>query len=47
MSNSSTAQQGGSQSPAPQQQGQEPGQPGKPAPQQQGGTPVFRDWAAI
>ena len=46
MSNASPAQQGGSQSPTPQQQGQQPGAPA-PQPQQGGASPVFRDWAAI
>ncbi len=47
MSNSPTAQQGGSPAPAPQQ-----GQSGGATQQQQGGQqqgsqPIFRDWASI
>lgn len=42
MSNSQTAQQGGSNTPS-QQQGQSGGTPS----QQQGSQPIFRDWAAI
>jgi hypothetical protein len=42
MSNSPTPQQGGTSTPAPQQQqGQQQGS------QQQGSQPIFRDWAAI
>jgi hypothetical protein len=41
----SPAQQGGTQTPAP-QQGQQSTKPGTP-PQQQGQTPVIRDWASI
>ncbi len=42
MSNSPTPQQGGTGTPAPQQQqGQQQGS------QQQGNQPIFRDWAAI
>lgn len=42
MSNSPTPQQGGTSTPAPQQQqGQQQGS------QQQGNQPIFRDWAAI
>lgn len=43
MSNSSSAQQGGTNTPAPQQQGQSGSAPS----QQQGSQPIFRDWAAI
>ena len=42
MSNTPTAQQGGSNTPAQQQQ-----QGSTPQPQQQGSQPIFRDWAAI
>ena len=43
MSNKPTAQQGGSNTPAPQQ-----GQSGGAPSQQQGSQqPIFRDWAAI
>ncbi|MCX7287868.1 MAG: hypothetical protein NTW20_10005 [Rhodobacterales bacterium] len=41
-----TPQQGGSSTPAQQQQGQEPApQSGSTA--QQGSKPIFRDWASI
>lgn len=43
MAKTGSAQQGGAQTPQPQQQGQTP----TSAPQQQGGQPVFRDWASI
>jgi hypothetical protein len=38
----SQPQQGGSTTPAPQQQGQQSG-----GSTQQAGTPIFKDWAAI
>jgi hypothetical protein len=47
MSNSPTPQQGGTSTPAPQQQqGQQQGSQQQGS-QQQGSQPIFRDWAAI
>lgn len=46
MSTPKPAQQGGAQTPAPQQQGQQPQGQQSGSTQQQSGT-VFRDWASI